>query len=81
LPRNGGSLLHVSLKGAGGSEPSLDEEPEKPRPTCRFILWSFANDLRKTGSVVLGKLEAHRKLLKPVKTEALLAQPRKVMPS
>jgi hypothetical protein len=32
---------------------------------------------------VLGKLEAHRKLLKPVKTEALLAQPlkRKVMPS
>jgi hypothetical protein len=73
--------LFQSRSLAGQSIPA--DQSQKPSSTCRFILWSFANDLRKSGSVVLGKLEAHRKLLKPVKTEALLAQPlkRKVMPS
>src|SRR3954452_18421424 len=74
LPRNGGSLLHVSTKPlARGSEHPGRMRSQKPSPTCRFILWSFARDLRRSGSVVLGKLEADRELLKPVKTEALLA--------
>jgi hypothetical protein len=70
----GCALLHIILKPlARGSVHRSWTRSQKPSPTCRFILWSFANDLRKGGSVVLGKLEAHRELLRPVKTEALLA--------
>ena len=72
MPRNGGSFLHVIPKPLWSEHPCWTRS-QKPSPTCRFILWSFANDLRKSGSVVLVKLEAYRKLLKPVKTKALLA--------
>jgi hypothetical protein len=70
----GRAFLHVIPKPLDrGSEHRYWTRSQKPSPTCRFILWSCANDLRKSGSVVLGKLEAHRELLKPVRTEALLA--------
>jgi hypothetical protein len=75
---------HVILRPlARGSVHPCWTRNQKPSPTCRFILWNFANDLRKGGSVVLGKVEAHRELLQPVKTEALLAYPlkRTMMPS
>ena len=72
--------LFQSRSLAGQSIPA-GPEPET-EPDMPIYPLELCNDLRKSGSVV-GKLEAHRKLLKPVKTEALLAQPlkRKVMPS